>query len=883
MVERRTYTTSLRAPATLVGGISKLVAEREVLRYLEVQPGGTFDGFCRRKPGLERAAVAVGTLYRGFIETWHHCNAGEIGAALDANTRAIATLKSQAPAVSGKVGFARDTIAAVSGTAAPDPAGISLHDYHRLAGESLKMTCAHLDSIAREVAPLLPASMDELVAAASRNAASNGNAISEGSLRTYPEKAIAHYLGRHGNVELTAFEQVAAMMEVYRDARAKVEFVKGLLANGDGSHDFSGVVPALLYTCTVPRHFVLYLARAWNVEPGWVRNTLVGWRRKVDGLLPASCQVESLPAAFGVLADRARTLAGDDAAQLEVIGILERHRVLHLLHRDVDLSPLLGTALRGAFEQLRAKVKGCKEWHAEASLRIGSHETCFSTETLAAAAASLSRVVAATMASFPADSAAARNCHAFIAKLDAIVETIPAIAPFFEHHVPGSRYTGAVARVLSSLNHVKRRRVSRLFTALRGIVTLAFAAAEAAAPAQFTSVFVPDNCVTRPFTSIKRKKRHLPINLLFNKYVIIRKEHPAACKHVNGTTREAFLANDEATGLLRQGKAIWLGIPIYSPDQFDASTRRLSGARKGVFWFELVPTRPVITRLERGARLETIRLHVPRGPCRKIKADLVLASDDPAAFTRGSNFIGTMNAAFAAKPFPRDDYIGVDLNALGPHAIALGTSTSTIDLRSSGDLVAPIAEAARRIHDLRVEIARVQRVIATRVASGSDAGRQQAQLTMLHDRIARLRADAERRVLMVYLYVVHRTGAKHASWDAVTVSTRGTRGTLAIAITGMPKRAGLLAEFKSWAYDLAGAGLLPRFEDVTPVSPYTGQACDECMARTGELRRTRKDGVPYHEFECASCGKKGDRHQVSARVSALLLKILIEQVTIAVT
>jgi hypothetical protein len=44
----------------------------------------------------------------------------------------------------------------------------------------------------------------------------------------------------------------------------------------------------------------------------------------------------------------------------------------------------------------------------------------------------------------------------------------------------------------------------------------------------------------------------------------------------------------------------------------------------------------------------------------------------------------------------------------------------------------------------------------------------------------------------------------------------------------------------------------------------------------GELRRTRKDGIPYHEFECASCGKKGSRHQVSARVSALLLKRAIE-------
>jgi hypothetical protein len=133
------------------------------------------------------------------------------------------------------------------------------------------------------------------------------------------------------------------------------------------------------------------------------------------------------------------------------------------------------------------------------------------------------------------------------------------------------------------------------------------------------------------------------------------------------------------------------------------------------------------------------------------------------------------------------------------------------------------------------------------------------------------------------LYAVHRTGAKHASWDAISVSTRGTKGTLAIAITGMPKRAGLLAEFEAWARDLTRAGVLPRFEGVTPVSPYTGQLCDECLARTGELQRTRKEGIPYHEFECAACGKKGNRHQVSARVSALLLKRTIEQNTTVAT
>ena len=344
---------------------------------------------------------------------------------------------------------------------------------------------------------------------------------------------------------------------------------------------------------------------------------------------------------------------------------------------------------------------------------------------------------------------------------------------------------------------------------------------------------------------------------------------------------DAFLDNDGATGVLRQGKPIWLGIPIYAPDQFDVATRRLSGSRKGVFWFELVPTGPIVARLRRGARLETIRLDIPRGPARKIVADLILAAEDRVPFARASRFIGAMHATHGSTTFPRDEYLGCDLNALGPHAIALGTSKQTIDLRSGANLLAPVERAASRIHAIRVEIARVQHAIAVATANGVDAGRQQGQLALLHQRVARVREDTERHVLMIYLYVLHRTGARHASWDAVAVSTRGSRGTLAIAITGMPKRAGLLAAFETWARDLASAGLLPRFEDVTPVSPYTGGVCDDCVAATGEFRRTRKTGIPYHEFECTSCGKAGGRHQVSARVAALLLKRIVEQTIIS--
>ena len=882
MVERRTYKTSLRAPASLVNVLAGLVVEREVLCYLHAVPGGDIDGFCLRKPGLERATAATRVRYCDVITSWKGCSPAAIDAALVTNARAIAGMKDRNPSFSTKAGLTRYDIVAVSGTAAPDPAAISLHDYYRLANESLKMTCAHLDSIACEIAPLLPASVDELVAVASANAAFKGSVITERSLRKYPEKAIAHFLGRHGNVELTAFEQVAAMMEVFRDMRAKMESAHGLLFGDDGSHEFSGVAPALLYTCTVPRHVLVYLARAWNVEPGWVRNTLIGWRRKGDGLLPASCQVESLKDAFAALAKRIMAIAGGNDARVKVIGILERKHVLHLLHRDVNLSPLLDVALHPALEQVQAAVVAASDKFAPDVQDIERHETSFVEQDLISAAAALSRSVTATMVSLPEGSPGSRNCHAFISKIDAIVANFPRIAPFLAHFLPGSRYTSAVAELLTSLYDVKRRRVSRLFTAVRGIIALAFAANEAIAIARFKSVLVPDTCVTRPYTSSKRTKRYLPINLLFNKYVVIRKEHPAATRHVDGRDREAFLDNDQATETLRLGKPVWLGIPIYSPTQFDVATRRLSGDRKGVFWFELIPTGPIVARLRRGARLEAIRLDVPRGPSRKIIADMILASEDRVPFARATKFIGAMHATHGATSFPHDDYIGCDLNALGPNAIALGTSKDNIDLHAGADLLAPIEVAARRIHALRIEITRVHHAIDAGTANAVDAGRQKGQLALLHQRIARVRGDAERHVLMIYLYALHRTGAKHASWDAVTISTRGTRGTLAIAITGMPKRAGLLADFETWARDLASAGLLPRFEDVTPVSPYTGRACDECFATTGELRHTRKASIPYHEFKCTSCGKTGNRHQVSARVAALLLRQIVEQSSITI-
>ncbi|MHA2000353.1 MAG: hypothetical protein ACTSU9_19765, partial [Promethearchaeota archaeon] len=84
-----------------------------------------------------------------------------------------------------------------------------------------------------------------------------------------------------------------------------------------------------------------------------------------------------------------------------------------------------------------------------------------------------------------------------------------------------------------------------------------------------------------------------------------------------------------------------------------------------------------------------------------------------------------------------------------------------------------------------------------------------------------------------------RTRKPTKTWDALAIDTRGTRGTLATAITYMPKRRDLMDELAAWVSDLQSAGLLPRFKDVVPVSPYTGQTCDECFAATGRQGRTR--------------------------------------------
>ena len=220
--------------------------------------------------------------------------------------------------------------------------------------------------------------------------------------------------------------------------------------------------------------------------------------------------------------------------------------------------------------------------------------------------------------------------------------------------------------------------------------------------------------------------------------------------------------------------------------------------------------------------------------------------------------------------------------------VATANPSEEHDLRS---LVHPFEQAWKKLEAYRTkEVPFIQ----ARLSKGLDKkgkpltekkkGRLKGQLTLLHRRIQNIQEEMKRRqALMFYLYVAWKTGAKYLAWDSIGgLSNRGKKGALAQAVTYLPKEKALFDECRRWARDLKEQGLLPRYRDTIPVSPFTSQACAACFQQAGTLSRTRANGIPYHDFKCDACGRSTTsephltRHSNSARLSALLLQAHLE-------
>ena len=122
-------------------------------------------------------------------------------------------------------------------------------------------------------------------------------------------------------------------------------------------------VAAYLLTGQTPYSFKRKVAEAWGTSPGWVRNTTVGWRRKLDRL-PAFqtvfpyFQLEAVTAQTAALHDEvkrllARTPLWGKAAK-QVLHILQKERLVHLLLLDLPVftAGVLNQKMQPIAEQL---------------------------------------------------------------------------------------------------------------------------------------------------------------------------------------------------------------------------------------------------------------------------------------------------------------------------------------------------------------------------------------------------------------------------------------------------------------------------------------------------------------------------------------------------
>lgn len=889
----RTYKTSTRVPNSLVDPLAAAMREREVLLFLQEHAGWcTFDHFMEHDWKHLHAGEAATCEYRDLFEAMKGNPPARILQALEENAHQFFLLTRQDPRYRSCT-YNKGDLPRIVDAVFPLPAEVSKHDYQLLAAKSLEYICMTMELIAREVVSLLPANLEELYRVARERATAAGSTISDADLRHRPEKQIMYFLGKGhaSNLEQVAYKQIHAMMQVHGTELDKVRAVCELLASspgpGEARPDFSDAIAVLACFGFVPGHLQAHLAWRWAVDRRWVRNKLVGWRRKIDDFFPVACQVTSLKQFFSSLATFALTFART-REQRDVIGVLQRCHVLHLLDTaDVDLSPLVREELQPGLRELEASFPG---WCDDMQALIDRHTTWIDVGTFSRAARLLSARVNDTIARKDPGSRATSNCRTFLRKVKLVASiSSSAMLPFLGRYVAGTTYTKSIARLLSSLEDVRESGMKHVRSALRGIAAIAYETLHPETSEILLSAMAdPETCVTRPYMSSNRKKTMIPLELHLNKYIVVRKAHPEAFKiaysekkkkHV---IRENFATGKEMTRLMAAGKPVWLGIPLYTPDQFDDTRGIRDQKRHDRYWLQVIPTKKIVECLQRGASVKLLRLHPPRNHDRKIIIDVILAAKDRTPFRRRTGFITAMNRRHSGKPLPRADYMSNDFNALGEKVLAVGTDASLVDLTAASghDMMAGFVQAKKMIDSLLIERGRLQAAIeltGKKAKSNKKHNRQATELQLVNKRIGTIHTQADQDVVLLYAYLTYRIGARHAGWDGISVTTRGTRGSLAKAVSYMPKHKGLMDEYSMTCGDLARENFLPDLEGIHVAYPYTSQICDECLAKDGIARRSRDPSIGYHEFRCTACNQQGDRDHVASRVSALLLKREIEQ------
>ncbi|MDF1538008.1 MAG: hypothetical protein P1Q69_03805 [Candidatus Thorarchaeota archaeon] len=392
----------------------------------------------------------------------------------------------------------------------------------------------------------------------------------------------------------------------------------------------------------------------------------------------------------------------------------------------------------------------------------------------------------------------------FRKKLNLLLSRVQDFEDLLEHILPSRKFLGFLSKAIQGRLQTQLNLRSALKTVLaRSIVRT---------PKPLLRQMTISNCITPPFSASTRKT--LPIEMLMGPNYVIRRGN----------------SSQITADFQKQGYSTF-------------------NARSATGWIPMrvIATKKIGEEIARGAEVASVRVNPPRGPSGKVTFDIALRSENFKPSTKFTK--GVRKRGKGAKA------LGIDPNRPGRHVFVIG-SENKAPVRNV-QLAVNLSETIVKLRDLVMPRVARARNKYEKKGDRRMAYKMRKELGLLHDRVKRLKKELDRTCGRELAIAILTHDPKVVGFESTVqgLSTRGTSGNLAKAITHMPKRLGPILEYAQEIVEARGTQV-----KMVPVHPRITRH----VGCGGYLQKTTN----WDELACDSCNMIVGRHTNAAMTYA---------------
>jgi hypothetical protein len=734
---------------------------------------------------------------------------------------------------------------------------------------------------------------------------------------------------------LTFDKHIKPLLLAYRDSIGKVKKFFNYLDDSELKES----IATFLTFGQVSRFLRTFISNRWRgLSTVWIRNTLVGWRRKLEKSFPKNLQLDKFNRVYNTLGDYLRRFK-PDTNLYRVISTLEHFKILHLLNNtEYDFDSILNS-LEAKKGLDIIKTREFQEYLFKFNKNeLFKHSTKISYNDLEYGVSTFLDHINENLKRVENDnrknSASYKNIITFRNRIEYLKGELieekqirKKYRQIFEHYFAGQQFTKAFAKILES-NSIKYK---KLFTALRGIISFAYARKYnyfgSSGIVKKLNGFDPSKCVTFPFHSPMRVNNKIPF--------VNRISSPIRIKQ-NGsqdTIKNLGIVSDKIRAKERD---IYLDFPLYKREFISkrgliTSENRTRNLSKMIF----CPTNKIIECLNNGADIVSMTIGVPKPPFYKIPLYVVLASKSRDSFRHPTKFFKPLDKS-RRNPLTniRSRTLGSDFNELGEYALSVGTPKQQLNIISLArqlgflrvkeklekyrnriatyqkeifekynflKIPSTVKTTAERLlktekiecnkNNIRMKIIYTESLfervkIANFIPKSKEykktplppsviVVRNILRIQLLQRKAKRIYKDFGIKFVMLFAYIGKRIGARNFGWDDISkITVKGLRGKLAHIVTYLPRKDGLKGLFAEWLEDVYGKGNFEIFEP----SPYTSSICGCCGKKL--MKKIDKLNSSCSNSKCTKYKQKTNRHQNASQVNAQKIVKLMSNVSL---